>query len=275
MDGSVERVGVGEGLVGEVMGLEIVPDGFDVVQLGRIFGQPLDGQPVSTGGQCCSREFAGVDWAIVFDQHHRLGGLPRLWTTEPVQLFKMSDEVAAALGLARMHDELAGLVIERAQYRDLLRLPRRGNAQVRPRLRPGAGEVGMRQCLALVAVEQNDVASVGLLFEKMQAQADPLDFGGDLTSLQRVPGTSPTKLFFRSALDSCERLMLTPSRASISARRRGMVQLGRSATGAASRGMATRSAASLFTGAGPGATVAFSASTPPLMKSPRQSRTVS
>ena len=69
--------------------------------------------------------------------------------------------------------------------------------------------------------------------------------------------------------------MLTPSRASISARRRGMVQLGRSATGSASRGMATRSATSLFTGAGPGATAAFNASTSPLMKSPRQSRTVS
>ncbi len=54
----------------------------------------------------------------------------------------------------------------------------------------------MRQCLALVAVEQNDVASVGLLFEKMQAQTDPLDVGGDLTPLQRVPGTPPTKLFF-------------------------------------------------------------------------------
>ncbi len=142
MDGLVERVGVGESLVGEVMRLEIAPDDFDVVQLRCIFGQPLDGQPMSTRGQCCSREFAGVDWAIVFDQHGRLGGLTRLWTVEPVQLFKMSDEVAAALGLARMHAELVGLVIEQAQYRNLLRLPRRGNAQVRPRLRPGAGEVG-------------------------------------------------------------------------------------------------------------------------------------
>ena len=117
----------------------------------------------------------------------------------------------------------------------------------------------MRQRLALVAVEKNDVASFGLLFAQMQAQADPLDLGGDLTPLQRVPGPPPTELFFRNALDSCERLMRTPSRASISARRRGIVQLRRSATGSSSRGMATRSAASLFTGAGPGATLAFSA----------------
>jgi hypothetical protein len=54
----------------------------------------------------------------------------------------------------------------------------------------------MRQCLALVAVEQNDVVGCGLLFEKLQAQTDPLDFGGDLTTLQRVPGAPPTELFF-------------------------------------------------------------------------------
>ena len=48
---------------------------------------------------------------------------------------------------------------------------------------------------------------------------------------------------------------MTPSRASISAMRRAIVQLGRSATGASRRGVTTRSAASLFTGAGPGATV--------------------
>jgi hypothetical protein len=48
-----------------------------------------------------------------------------------------------------------------------------------------------------------------------------------------------------------------------------MVQLGRSATGASSNGITQRNAASLFTGAGPGATVAFSAATPPRMKSLR------
>jgi hypothetical protein len=54
-----------------------------------------------------------------------------------------------------------------------------------------------------------------------------------------------------------------------------MVQLGRSATGSLNSGMATRSAAALFTGAGPEATVAFNAATPPFIKSLRQSRTVS
>ena len=138
-----------------------------------------------------------------------------------------------------------------------------------------AGEIGMRQRLALVATERNNVPGFGLLFAQLQAQADPFDLAGDLASLQRVPRSPPTELFFRNALDSCERLMRTPSRASISARRRGIVQLRRSATGCSNKGVTTRNAVSLFTGAGPGATLAFSASVPPPANSLRQRRTVS
>ncbi len=133
----------------------------------------------------------------------------------------------------------------------------------------------MRQRLALVAVEKNDVAGFGLTLAQLQAQADPIHLAGRLPSLQRVPGPPPTELFFRNALDSCDRLMRTPSRASISARRRAIVQFGRSATGSSSNGMTTRNAVELFTGSGPGATLAFNASTPPRPKSLRQSRTVS
>ena len=88
-------------------------------------------------------------------------------------------------------------------------------------------------------------------------------------------GAAASGTFFRKAFDSCERLMRTPSRASISARRRGIVQLRRSVTGSSSKGAATRKAASLFTGGGPGAMLAFSAATPPAVKSLRQRRTVS
>jgi len=141
-----------------------------------------------------------------------------------------------------------------------LACPGAGTTQVGPRPCPCAGEIGMRQRLALVAIEKNNVPGFGLLFAQLQAQADPFDLAGDLASLQRVPRSPPTELFFRNALDSCERLMRTPSRASISARRRGIVQLRRSATGCSNKGVTTRNAASLFTGAGPGATLAFSAS---------------
>ena len=40
MDGAIERVGVGEGLVGEMMGFEIVPDNLNVIELGGMRGRP-------------------------------------------------------------------------------------------------------------------------------------------------------------------------------------------------------------------------------------------
>ena len=275
MDGLVEGGDVCEGLVGEVMGLKIAPDRLDFIEFGGVFRQPLDGEPVCAGGQGGERAFAGVDRTIVLDQHDRLGLSPGLRSKETVELLQMGDEIAAALGRAGMDDELARDVIERPQHRDLLGLPRRRHTQVRPRLRPGAGEIGMRQRLALIAVEKNNVARFGLLFAQLQAQAHPFHLAFRLTSLQRVPGPPPAELFFRKALDSCERLMRTPSRASISARRRGIVQLRRSATGSSSKGVTTRKAASLFTGGGPGAMLVFSAATPPAVKSLRHRRTVS
>ena len=187
----------------------------------------------------------------------------------------MGHEVGAALAWARVDGELAGDVIERSQHRHLLGLSRRRHAQVGAGLRPGAGEIGMGQRLAFVAVEQNDVAGFGLALAQLQAQADPIHLARGLPSLQRVSGPSPAEVFFRNALDNCERLMLTPSRASTSARRRAIVQFRRSATGWSSNGVTTRSAVSLFTGGGPGAMLAFNAATPPLPKSLRHSRTVS
>ena len=41
----------------------------------------------------------------------------------------------------------------------------------------------MRQRLALVAIEQNNVARFGLLLAQLQTQADPFDLVGDLASL--------------------------------------------------------------------------------------------
>ena len=154
-------------------------------------------------------------------------------------------------------------MIERADHRHFLGLSRRRHAQVRAALGPCARQIRMCQGLALVAIEENDVAGFGLGLAQLKAQPHALDLAGALAAFQRVAGPPPAEVFFRSALDSCDLRILTPSRASISVMRRGIVQLGRSATGASSRGVTTRSAASVFTGAGPGATLAFNASTPP------------
>ena len=93
--------------------------------------------------------------------------------------------------------------------------------------------------------------------------------------LSACAGAAANGTFFRNALDNRERLIRTPSRASISARSRAIVQFFLSATGSSSNGVTTRNATVLFTGSGPGAMRAFNASTPPLVKSPRQRRTVS
>ena len=76
MDGLVECGGVGEGLVGEVMRLEVAPDPLDVVEFRCVFGQPLDGEPVCAGGQGGERGLADMDRPIVLDQHDRLGWPP-------------------------------------------------------------------------------------------------------------------------------------------------------------------------------------------------------
>ena len=185
-----------KGLMGEMVCLQVMPDAFNVVQLRRVFGQPLDGEPVSAGGQRSRRELAGVDRTIVLDQHHRFERLARLRTVELIQLFKMGDEVAAALAAAGVHDELARDMIKRTEHSDLFRLSRRGHSQIGSCFRPGAGKIGVRQCLALVTVQQNDVARFGLLLAQLQTQADALDLGGNLAALQRVPWTPPTILFF-------------------------------------------------------------------------------
>jgi len=86
-------------------------------------------------GQGCARELAGVNGAIVLDQHDRREAAPRLGAEEPVQLFEMRDEIAAALDLGRVDDELTGPVVEGAEHRDLLGLARRRKPETASRLR--------------------------------------------------------------------------------------------------------------------------------------------
>ena len=70
MDFSVE-CGIGERLMGKVMRLEIMPDNLDVFQFGRVFGQPLDCQPVLASGERGEGNLADRDRPIILDQHDR------------------------------------------------------------------------------------------------------------------------------------------------------------------------------------------------------------
>ena len=230
----------------------------------------------STVSQCAraaraTNDFAGVDrtrprparpaWPFA-----------RVAVPRTVALLQMGDEIAAALGRAGMHDELARDVIERPQHRDFWPAPATGTASPPPTSpRRGRDQDASaprshhrrKQCRPLRPAACA-VAGAGPPVH--------LAFRLDVPSACAGPPASGT--FFSRGLDSSERLMRTPSRASISARRR-IVQLRRSATGSSSNGVITRKAASLFTGGGPGAMLVFSAVTPPAVKSLRHRRTAS
>ena len=150
MDGSIEVGGVGEGVVGEIVRFEIVPDNLDVVEFGRVFRQPLNGQPMLARFEGGKGELADVDRSIVLDQHDRLHGSSRLGAVETVELLQMSDEVAAALGRAGVHDQLARDMIERADHRHFFGLSRRRHAQIGAALGPRPRQIRVRQGLALV-----------------------------------------------------------------------------------------------------------------------------
>src|SRR5215831_9613633 len=105
----------------------------------------------------------------------------------------------------------------------------------------------MGQGLALIGKQQRDVASLGLRLEQFQTQPAAIDGLGVLATLQRVAGSAIAKApFLRSALESCDLEIVTPSRAAISSARRASVQLTRFVTGADKRGSATRRAACVF-----------------------------
>ena len=72
MDRLVEDIRIGEGLMSQMAGFEIAPDDFDVVEFGRVFRQPLDGEPMGALGERGQRRLAYVDRTVVEHQDDRL-----------------------------------------------------------------------------------------------------------------------------------------------------------------------------------------------------------
>ena len=73
VNGAIEMIEIGDGLVREKVTLQVAPGSLDVIQLRSIFRQPFDGQPRARG-QGRPRGFAGMDWAIVKNEGDRLLG---------------------------------------------------------------------------------------------------------------------------------------------------------------------------------------------------------
>src|SRR3954465_15823395 len=276
VDGAVEVIRTVERLMREVMPLQVAPETLDVVQLRSIVRQPLDGEPGGALGERGAACLAGVDRAVVQDEHEGLDRNPELGPIAPIDLLQESDEVRASFGPAGVNNELALRPVEHAEHRHFRRLARGRNAQIGPSLGPDVRQVRMGERIGLVAEEQHDVTGLSLRFEQLPAQARPVHGVGVLPTFQRVAGSPPAEApFFLSTTDSREIERRTPARLSISSAKRGSVQFGRSATGPDRTSSATARARSALTGAGPGATDVFSASSPPVMKALRQNRTVS
>ena len=136
MDGGVEGFGVGECLVGEMMGFEIMPDDLDVVEFGRVFRQPFDGEPMRAGRKRCQRRFAGVDRAVVEHDHDGLARYSRLGAVQKIQGLQQGHEVGAALTAGRGDDQPTAQPVECPHHGDFLRLSGGRDAEIGTTLGP-------------------------------------------------------------------------------------------------------------------------------------------
>jgi hypothetical protein len=76
-------------------------------------------------------------------------------------------------------------------------------------VKPRHARKRMRQRLALIAIEKNDIASFGLLAQ-LQTQANPIDLVGYLPPFQGVPRPPVTKLLLSQRLGQLRTAMRTP-----------------------------------------------------------------
>jgi hypothetical protein len=105
MDGAVEMIGVGKGLMGQEVAFEVAPGSLDIVQLRGIFGQPFEGEPTPLGERGTG-SFAGMDRAVVENEGD--GFLRASWArpVNRVEAAQSGDEVGAAFGCAGIDDQL-------------------------------------------------------------------------------------------------------------------------------------------------------------------------
>jgi hypothetical protein len=124
VDFAVERFDIGERLMGEMMRLEIVPDDLDVIEFGRVFGEPFDGQPVTARIKRRQGHLAAVDRPIVQDQQDGFCHAAGFGAVKAVELLQMRNEISTALRTACIYYELTLGMIEGAHHGDFLGLPR-------------------------------------------------------------------------------------------------------------------------------------------------------
>ena len=75
VNGAIEMIEIGAGLVREKVTLQVAPGSLDVIPLRSIFRQPFDRQPRARG-QGRLGGFTGMDWTVVKNEGDRLWGRP-------------------------------------------------------------------------------------------------------------------------------------------------------------------------------------------------------
>src|SRR4051794_11326000 len=143
-DGAFEGVGIGEGTVGEIMLLEVAPASLDVVQLGGVFWQPLDGEP-GTLGKCVCCQLAAVDRPVVENCDQGPGAFGG--AVGGAKLVEQGNKIGGALGGAGVHEQTATYRIEGAEHRPLFRLAGGLDVQLGAAPSPAARQIGMRERL--------------------------------------------------------------------------------------------------------------------------------
>src|SRR5215210_7492028 len=101
-DGAFESIGIGEGAVGELVLLEVAPASLDVVQLGGVFRQPLDGEP-GTLGKRAGSQLAAVDRPVVENRDQGPGAFGG--AVGGAKLVEQGNEVGRALCGAGVYEQ--------------------------------------------------------------------------------------------------------------------------------------------------------------------------
>src|ERR1700694_1243939 len=105
MDGAVEMIDIGEGLMREEVPFQIAPGSLDVVQFRGVFRQPFDGQPIARSKRG-ARGLAVMDGAVVEPRDDGFVGPAGAWPVDRVEAAEEGDEVATELGGAGIDDQL-------------------------------------------------------------------------------------------------------------------------------------------------------------------------
>jgi hypothetical protein len=155
----------------EMMGFEVAPHCFDVIEFGRVFGQPLDAEPMGAGGERGPGRLAGMDQAVIENDDHGALTLTGFGAAGMIEVFQKGSEVGAALGFGGGDDQPAVAPGECAHHRDLSGLAGGRHAKVCAAPGPGTGGTGMGQRLTFVGKQQHDVDRCALCLAQRKPQA--------------------------------------------------------------------------------------------------------